>query len=166
MAASGGAAQTVEILLVEIDGRTLGLPSSAVVEVVRAVAVTSLPKAPPVVLGVINVRGKVVPVISVRARLGLSVRPIAASDHFVLAVLARAGGREVALHVDQALSLVPIDRARVEPAERVGWGTEHLTGVAVLPDGLVVIVDLEGFLTAAEERALEDELPTAAGERA
>src|SRR5262245_6063358 len=95
-------AETLEVLVVASDGGTLALPSSDVVEVVRAVAVTPLPKAPAIVEGVMNVRGKVVPVINVRARLGLSAREIAPSDHFVIA---RVAGREVALHVDQALSL-------------------------------------------------------------
>lgn len=163
MAEPDDAGQALSLLVFEIGGRTLALPSSCVVEIVRAVAVTPLPKAPAIVEGVINVRGAVVPVIDVRARLGAPPRPIAASDHFVLA---RAGDRLVALHVDQAQHLRAIDRAQVTPGERVGWGAEHLSGVAVLPNGLVVILDLETFLTADEARGLDHELAAAAGEPA
>ena len=48
----------------------------------------------------------------------------------------------------------------------LGWGAEHLSGVAVLPNGLVVILDLERFLTADEARGLDHELAAAAGEPA
>jgi purine-binding chemotaxis protein CheW len=150
----------VLLLVFEVGGRTLGLPSDRVIEVVRAVAVTPLPKAPALVEGVINVRGALVPVLDVRARLGLSARPLAASDHFVLA---RSMGRDVALHVDQALCLRSVERSHVEPKERVGWGAEHLAGVALLPDGLIVIVDLDGFLTRAEAQELDSSVAAAFG---
>ena len=159
MAELDAAGQALELLVFEIGGRTLGLPSSHVVEIVRAVAVTPLPRAPAIVEGVINVRGAIVPVIDIRARLGSPARPLAMSDHFVLA---RTGGRKVALHVNQVIHLISLDRAQVEPAERVGWGAEHLAGVGVLPDGLVVILDLEEFLTADEARGLNDEFAAAA----
>ncbi len=122
-----------ENLIFEVGGRRYGLPLGEVVELVRAVAVVPLPRAPGWVEGVVNLRGQVVPVIDMRARLGLPAKPIALSDHFVV-----ARGREfpVALRIDRALDL-----------ERLGDGAGR---VAKLSDGLAPVLDLDGFLSDDE----------------
>ena len=65
----------IDVLLLEVDGRRIGLPASLVVEVLPSAAVEPLPDAPPAVEGVLNVRGEVLPVISMRHRLGMPPRP-------------------------------------------------------------------------------------------
>lgn len=122
-----------ETLIFEVDGRRYGLPVGEVVELVRAVAAVTLPMAPGWVEGVVNVRGRVVPVIDLRARLGLPGKPIALSDQLVV-----ARGREfpVALRIDRALVL-----------ERLGDGSGR---VVKLSDGLAPVLDLDGFLSDDE----------------
>src|SRR5437588_10594891 len=107
-----------EILVFEVDGRRYGLPASEVQELLRAVAIVPLPLAGPAVEGVVNLRGRVVPVFDLRVRLGLPARAVAPSDHLIVA---QSGGRLVALRVDRALDLVQLD---AEPgAAGEGGGT-------------------------------------------
>jgi purine-binding chemotaxis protein CheW len=128
----------VEVLVFEAAGQRYGLEASAVREVVRAVAVTPLPGAPPAVEGVINVRGRVVPVLGARARFGLPAREPGPDDHLIVTDL---GGRVVALRVDRALGLARVSPAAVEGGE--GGGPVR---VAKGDDGLVLLAGAAALL--------------------
>ncbi|MGH7614355.1 MAG: chemotaxis protein CheW, partial [Gemmatimonadales bacterium] len=116
-------------------------------EVVRAVAIAALPKAPPIVEGIINFRGALVPVLDIRQRFRLPPAPLAPEQHLIIA---KTDSRLVALRVDRALDLVVVDQDAIESAARVAPGTEYVAGIAKLTDGLLVIHDLESFLSFEE----------------
>lgn len=121
-------------------------------EVARASAIAALPKAPAIVEGVINVRGDVVAVLDIRQRFGLPPHALALDQHLIIA---RAGLRLVALRVDRALDWVVIDEESIEPAARVAPGAEYVAGIAKLGDGLLVIHDLETFLSLDEAQRVD-----------
>ena len=133
-------------------GRRFGLALGVVREVTRAAAVSALPQAPPIVEGVVNVRGTLVPVLDIRQRFGVPPAPVAPDQHLLIA---QAGTRLVALRVDRAIALVAVDEAAIESATRVAPGAEYVAGLATLPDGVLVIHDLERFLSLDESRDLE-----------
>lgn len=137
----------VSLLSFEVAGQSFALPARLLREVVRAVAITPLPKAPPIIEGVINVRGTVVPVLDIRQRFGLTPIPLAPDQHLLIA---QAGPRLVALRVDRALELLAVDEGAIEAAGRVAPGAEYVAGIATLADGLLVIHDLERFLSLEE----------------
>jgi purine-binding chemotaxis protein CheW len=146
----------MNVLVFEVSGQRYALPSSDVWEVLRAAAVVPLPRAPAVVEGVINLRGRLVPVLDLRTRFRLAAKPVEPTDHFVVA---QAGDRAVALRVDRATDLAPLGEADVEDAKGVVPGAEYVAWVARHPDGLVLIHDLRTFLSRAESAALAEALP-------
>jgi purine-binding chemotaxis protein CheW len=150
----------LEILIFEVGGQRYGLPARDVQEVVRAVAMQPLPKAPAVVEGVINLRGQVVPVLDIRARFRLPAKALAPSDHLVIAWV---GERRVALRVDRAVDLVRCRAADVEDARVVLPGVEYVSWVARGPHQLVLIHDLRTFLSRAEATALTASLQAGEG---
>lgn len=150
MAAVAGS--TREVLVFEVAGQRYGLPTDDVRELVRAVAITPLPSAPAVIEGVVNVRGRVLPVLDVRARFNLPARVLDLSDHFIVAA---AGPRGVILRVDRATHLVTIDTASIQAPETLGPGADYVAGVASVDDGMVLIHDLSTFLSAAEAASLD-----------
>lgn len=121
-------------------------------EVTRAVAIAPLPKAPPIVEGVINFRGTIVPVLDIRQRFNVPAVSLMPDQHFVVA---QANGRTVALRVDRVSDLITIDDQAVESADRVAPGVEHVAGIVKLPDGLLVIHDLARFLSLEEAAQLD-----------
>lgn len=143
---------THHLLIFTIDDLRFALPVQSVRETVRAVAITPLAGAPGVVEGVIDVRGTVTPVLDVRARFRLPPRPVSPSDHMVLA---EAAGRPVALRVDRVLDVTAVPDEAVVAARPDDPATRHLAGVARLPDGLVLVNDLDAFLTQGEREALD-----------
>jgi purine-binding chemotaxis protein CheW len=141
-----------DVLIFALDAHRFALPAEVVVEVVRVVASAPLPGAPAIVEGAINVRGTIVPVLDVRTRFGLPAAEVDPDQHLILA---RAGRRVVALRVDRALALLPVPDAALVPVERVAPGTPLVAGVAGLPDGVLVIHDIERFLSLDEAQRLD-----------
>jgi purine-binding chemotaxis protein CheW len=135
-----------------VGGSRCAVPLEHVQEVVRAVAITPLPTAPPIVEGVIDVRGTVVPVVDVRARLGLPPEPVRPEQRMVLVV---AGARQVALRVDDVEWVARIRSSSVSEPERIARGIGWLAGVARLKDGLVLFHDLDTFFRQGETEALD-----------
>ena len=144
-----------EVLVFEVGGQRYGLPTVDVRELVRAVAITPLPNAPAVIEGVVNVRGRVLPVLDVRARFRMPAKALDPSDHFIVA---SAGPRGVILRVDRATHLAFVDEASVQPSQTLGPSATYVAGVAKLDDGLMLIHDLTTFLSAAEAASLDEAL--------
>jgi purine-binding chemotaxis protein CheW len=133
-----------------LDDRRYALPLSAVERVVRRVDVTPLPRAPEIVSGVIDLGGRIVPVVDVRRRFGLQARTARLDDHLLVA---RVGPRAVALIAD---SVEGVRRFAPEALTHdVSFAEESPEGVLAMADGLIVVHDLATFLTAAEDRDLE-----------
>ena len=138
-----------------LDAGRYALPLAAVERIVRAVEITPLPSAPPIVLGAIDVQGRVLPVFNIRRRFGLPERDIDPADQFVIA---RSANRAVVLVVDAAQGVLQSPVSDTISAASIASGLEHIQGVIRLPDGLVLIQDLDLFLSAAESRALDESL--------
>mgnify|MGYP001586789213 FL=1 len=141
----------MDALVFRLDRSRYALPLWDVVEVLPAVALTTLPMAPAIVEGVIDVRGRLVPVLDIRARFRLPARQMDLADHLVLA---RAGLRTVALRADEAIELLHLDAQDVEPIEPAVPGASYVAGVARTADGLILLHDLQTFLTHAESEQL------------
>lgn len=148
-----------EILTFELSGQRCALRAEHVLEVQRAVAMAPLPGAVPLVEGVINLRGKLVPVLDIRARLGLEPSRLSVRDHLLVAGIPGdgAGLRVVAIRVDRALELVSVPREQIEDPPGMA-GPVQTAAIAKLPDGLVLIHDLSAFLSLDEAAQLDQAL--------
>jgi len=142
----------VHILQVSVRGEWVGIPAAAVIEVLRAVAVTPLPGAPEVISGVINVRGEMVVVIDPAVRFGKPERSIRPDDNFVLV---STPVRNIAIRVDVAEDLLEIDESVITTAVEASKSLQKLHGIASTPDGALVIYDVAAFLSQAEDEAIE-----------
>ena len=145
-------ASVIRLLLLKVDGHTYALHLEAVDRVLRMAAVTPLPGAPDAVEGVINIRGEVVPVVSIRRRLGLARRAVGVSDSLVVA---RARARRLAVIAESVLGVVERPAGAVVSAGDIARGIQHIEGVLKTSDGLVLIHDLDRFFSPEEERSLD-----------
>jgi purine-binding chemotaxis protein CheW len=154
------------LVIFSVEEQRFGLDIATVQRVLRAVALTPLPNAPAIILGLANVRGVVVPVFDIRRRLGLPEREVRPSDHLLMA---QAGARTVGLMVDAVHHTVAWDAKAAVGANDLVPGMagtlpgrgECIQGVAKLDGGLVYIYDLARFLSLEEEAALESALAQA-----
>ncbi len=142
----------VWLVALTLDEQHYALPLPAVERVVRAAQVTPLPRAPEIVLGIVNARGRVIPVIDVRKRFRLPERRLALTDRMVIA---RSARRPVALIVDAVTGVLAYSEQAAVGARDIAPGLEHVAGVVKLEDGLILIHDLDEFLSLGEETALD-----------
>ena len=131
-----------QFVVFELNGEAYGVEIGRVQEIDRMQQITPVPGLPLYVEGLINLRGKVTPVVNLRARLGL---PAAASTSRSRIVVVMSGTTWVGLVVDAVSQVLRIPAAAVEPPpamvslEQTGF----LRGVAKLQDQLVLLLDLD-----------------------
>lgn len=156
MVTSGGDhINTAHLLIFVLDGQRYALPLESVIRVVRAAALTPLPQAPDVVLGILDLQGDIIPVINLRRRFRLPERAVGADDQFVVA---RTPRRTLALCVDSSHGLTEAIPESVVAAETIVDGAAFLSGVTRTPDGLVLIHDLDTLLFPQEEELIDQAL--------
>ena len=145
----------LQLVVFWLDDLRYALPLTMVERTVRVVDITPLPGAPGVVRGVINVQGRIVPVFETRRRFALPERDVRLEDHLLIA---RTAARTVALLVDAVEGLFQCGDCDATPADRVWPGIGPVAGVVKRSDGLILIHDLDAFLSADERGALEQAL--------
>ncbi len=142
----------IRLILLTVDGQTYALHLEAVERVLRMAEVTPLPGAPDVVEGVINIQGEVVPVVSIRRRLGLGQRAVGTADSLIVA---HARARRLAIIAESVVGVVERPADAVVSAGDLAQDIQHIEGVLKTSDGLVLIHDLNRFFSPEEEQSLD-----------
>ena len=142
-----------EVVVFTLDEQRYGLPVKMVERVVRAAEITPLPLAPQNVLGAVTIQGEVVPVLNVRRRFRRPECAIEPDHEFIVAHTAR---RKVALAVDEAVDVSAYAGPDLTPSALISEGLECLHGVVKCQDGMILILDLDQFLSPDEEQVLDD----------
>lgn len=139
---------TERFLIVRVGEHRVALSASSLVEVSRAVALRRVPGAArAMIAGVCNLRGKAAVVLDLRGRFGL---PTPAPRPRDAIVFVRAHDRSVGLLVDAIDDFLEIDPERLVPAGAVSAALGDRCRIAETVDGVQVIVDVTGFVTASE----------------
>ena len=144
-----------------LDEQQYALRLETVERIVRAAAITPLPKAPDIILGILDIQGEIVPVFNVRKRFRQPEREIRPEDQFIIA---NTRSRKVALVVDAAQSVVEDAEPGRVAKDDILSGMEYIDGVTRTEDGLVLIHDLDKFLSLEEEKHLLQALDMGRGE--
>jgi purine-binding chemotaxis protein CheW len=144
-------------LVFSLDDQRYSLHLPAVESVARMVYITPLPGAPEIVLGVVNLRGKVVPIVNIRQRFNLPKREILLTDCLIFA---HATKRLVGLAVDSVMEIVEGLEHCMVPTDEFFPSIKYLDGVIKFHDGLILIQNLGKFLSLEEEKSLDLALGT------
>ena len=149
---------SIQLVVFTLDGNSFALELGTVYRVVRAMEVTSLPNAPEVVLGVVNVQGELLAVVNLRHRFHLPEREIHPSDQFIIANMAMLGTtKRVVLVVDTVSGIIAVEKESVVSEEIVA-GMDFVQGIAKLADDLILIHNLDRCLSLNEEKMLQSAL--------
>jgi purine-binding chemotaxis protein CheW len=134
-----------------LDGTRYALRLETVERAVPAAALTPLPGAPAIVLGLLDLEGRVVPVVDLRARFHPPGREMGLDDCIIIATTAR---RTLGILVDAPGEVIEVAEADIERGSGVLLGSEYIAGVVRLDAGLVLIHDLASFLSLEEEKTI------------
>ena len=144
------AEQGVERQLVVFDlaGEVYGVNIETVREIIRMQEVTYVPDAPNYVEGVINLRGRVIPVVDLRKRFSLAVTDATAESRVVVV---DTGGEDIGVIVDAVTEVLRIAEESVEPTSSLVTTEDsyYIEGIAKVGDRLLILLDID--------RALADE---------
>ena len=134
-----------QVVVIRVQGGDYAVPIHHVQEIVRVPNINRVPHAQPGVEGVINLRGRVLPVVDLAARLALGITERARSARVVVV---DGGSESVGLLVDGVSEVLRVPAADVEPpsARTTGDGPTAVLGVAKLGERLVLLLDLDAVL--------------------
>jgi purine-binding chemotaxis protein CheW len=147
-----------DLFVFRLGQQRFALPLARVVAAVRAAYAEAIPGAPALVLGVVDVRGEVMPVIDLGRRFGLPPRAVEPQDIFLLV---RSARRAMILRV-AAVDGPARGPAALDPGHLPA--VDGILGVAVLDDGLTLIFDLDACLSLDEQERLDAALAEAGAE--
>lgn len=123
-------------------------------EIVRLVSITPVPRSPDHVEGVINLRGRIVPVVDLALRLGLPKRERTSASRIVIT---QVGDRTVGMLVDAVSEVLRLPASQIEAAPdllKASLSHDFFTGVGKLEERLLILLDLPRVLSREDERAL------------
>lgn len=145
-----------KLIVFNLDNQKYALHLSTVETVIRVVEFTPLPRAPKIVNGIVNFHGRVIPVFNIRRRFNLPDKEINLNDHLIIAHTSK---RMAALMVDSVSDII-ISRTKEEiiKATKILPEIKYVEGILKLKEGIILIHNLDKFLSLEEEKELENSL--------
>jgi purine-binding chemotaxis protein CheW len=146
--------ELLQLVSFALGQEEFGLEIQRIQEINRMVEITRVPNSPEFVIGVINLRGKVIPIIDMRKRFGF---PPKENDKNTRIIVVELGGMVVGFVVDAVREVIRISKSITEPPPSIvaGIGSEFITAVAKLDNRLLILLDLERILKDKEKQQLE-----------
>jgi purine-binding chemotaxis protein CheW len=142
-----------KLVVFNLDEQRFAIDLACVERVIHIVEITPLPKAPPFVLGIINMNGRIIPVFDIRKRFLLPPRDTHLGDQMIVASTSK---RTAALLVESVSDVIEISEEKIIASESILPGLEYVEGVVKMEDGMILIHNLEQFLSIEEEEALNE----------
>lgn len=147
--------EIIQLVSFELEGEEYGIDVLAVREIIRMPAITKMPNTPDYVDGIINLRGTVVPIISLRRRFGLYERE---GDRNSRIVVMELGGGLTGFVVDAVAEVIRMSSAEIQPSPAIVQGNaaqECITGVINHAERLLIVLDLNRLFSDDEKAAFE-----------
>lgn len=137
--------EVLQLVTFKLGDEEYGIDILKVQEINRMTEITTMPKAPFSVEGVINLRGKVIPVVNLRKKFGLDIKEVDAQSRIIVVDI----GSTVGLIVDSVSEVLRISSDTIEPPPPItgGIGSEYIRGIGKLEDRLIILLDIDKLLS-------------------
>lgn len=165
-AASAPVVLAGKYLTFRLAGEEYGIEILKVQEIIGMMAITQIPRTPASVRGVINLRGKVIPIVDLRVKFAMErAEETEKTCIIVVQVRSAAGTVTMGFIVDEVCEVLDIAADEIEEAPRFGTGidTAYIMGMAKLKGSVKILVDIDKVLGAAEMEQLKERTQQAAG---
>ncbi|HHW14929.1 MAG TPA: purine-binding chemotaxis protein CheW [Firmicutes bacterium] len=148
--------ESVQLVVFHLNGAEYAVTIDQVQEIINVTEITRVPRAPQFILGVFNLRGKILPAIDLKQRLGLGTTVVGEASRLVVV---KVGEHTVGLLVDGVSETTAVDRQEIEPASVMmgGVAQELVEGIVKLGERLITWLDLDRLLAQGGEEASEPE---------
>ena len=142
--------QACKYLLFNTDDEVYGISIASVVEIIEMQRITEVPDMPEYVKGVINLRGRVIPVVDLRLRFGMAERE---HDDRTCIIIVKVEGTSVGCIVDTVAEVQEIQQSNTEPAPQFGASegrNQYVSGLGKIGDGVRILIDAQKLVTQRE----------------
>lgn len=140
--------QDVQLVIFNLAKEEYGLPIGKVQEINRVAAVTKLPHTPEFMEGIINLRGRVIPVLDLRKRFGLDARE---HDDSTRIMVTDVSGQTVGLIVDAVHEVVTIKGSSIEPSPPTFiLEAQYIEGIGKMEGRLVILLNIDRIMSSQE----------------
>ncbi len=148
--------ELLQLVSFKIGDAEFGVDILKVQEINKMMELTVVPNTPPFVEGVVNLRGRIIPVLNLRSRLGLEVKEYDAETRIIVVELE---DKTIGFIVDEVNEVLRIPKSITEPPPQVISGVEsdYITAIGKLEDRLLILLDLTKILSTEEKEQLENE---------
>jgi purine-binding chemotaxis protein CheW len=146
--------KTFQVVTFALGNEEYGVDIAQVQEINRMVTITNVPRAPQFMEGVINLRGRLIPIIDLRTRFGMD-RSERTKDTRI--VVTEIGSRSVGMVVDSVSEVlrIPVEQIEDAPDLVAGVDTEYIRGVGKMGDRLIIMLDLGRVISGSEKTELQ-----------
>jgi purine-binding chemotaxis protein CheW len=151
------AEQVKQLVSFRIGEEDFGVDILMVQEIIRLPTITPIPNAPRFILGMINLRGKIIPVIDLRRRLKIRGNKPSATDRNTRILIVEIFNHVTGFIVDSVSEVMKVPISEIEPTPHLvvsSIDVEYITGVIKLPNRLIILLDFQQILKSQEEREL------------
>ncbi len=148
-----------QLVVFQLAGETYGIDISTVHEIIRMQAITDVPRTPDFVEGVINLRGRIVPVIDLHKRFGLVSGEKEKEDSKIMVV--EVNNVIVGMIVDSVTEVLRLPTKNIEPPPAVistGVDAAYLRGVGKWKDDLIILLNLDKIFQKEEQKELQESM--------
>lgn len=132
-----------KVVVFELSGVSYGISILQVQEIIRMVDVTPVAEADKALEGIVNLRGRVIPVINLSRRLGLREKE---KDQETRTVVVEYNSRKMGLIVDRVLEVSHYADDDIEKVDVIGQSTEYITGFVKKADSIWILLDANAFI--------------------
>jgi purine-binding chemotaxis protein CheW len=148
--------EILQLVSFVIENEEFGIDILKVEEIIRVISITKIPNTPDFVEGVVNLRGRVIPVIDLRTRLGHSRRE---HDNNTSVMVVNVNGMTLGFIVDSVKEVLRISKSITEPPPSItsGVNSDYITAVGKLENRLLILLDLEKVLDLKQKEELAEE---------
>ncbi len=155
MSENNGVTGERQVVVFDLNEEAHGVDISQVREIIRMEEITRVPRAPEFVEGVINLRGKVNPVVDLRARFSMPSTE-RTDEHGIIGV--DVDGQDIGMVVDAVTEVSRTPSDSIEPPSSVITtdDSEYLTGIVKTDDKLIILLDIAKVISESEASALEE----------
>ena len=155
MSENTGVTGESQLVVFDLNQEACGVDISQVREIIRMQEITHVPRAPEFIEGVINLRGKVIPVVDLRTRF--SMPGTERTDQHRIVVV-DVSGQDIGMVVDAVTEVSRIPSCSIEPPSNVITtnDSEYLTGIVKTDEKLIILLDITKVISDADVDALED----------
>ena len=145
----------LQLVTFKLGSEEFGVDILKVQEIIKMMNVTKIPNAPVFIEGVINLRGKIIPIVDLRKRLGFKDQEFDKSTRIIVVEL---DGLVLGFIVDSVSEVLRIPEDTIEPPPSMvaGIESEYIEGVGKLDDRLLILLELKKIFSSPEKKDIEN----------